>query len=563
LYAALKADYKEWGLGVMIFKYAGFISYAHADEAIAARLHHALETYAIPKSLKPKESRAKLSPIFRDTTELTAHHSLSEKIREAVQSSRFLIVLCSPAAKASHWVNEEIRLFRSLHGEGAILCVLAEGTPETSFPTALLEEGREPLAANLGESKESFRLGTTQLAASMLGVGLDVLIQRESKRRRRRLQLITASALVFSGLMGATTLTAIDARNDAQDSRSQAEGLVEYMITDLKDKLEPLGKLDILDSVGDEAVKYYDTQNIDGLSDESLTRQAKARHILGQVALTEGDEEKARKEIEAAAALTAEVLKRNQEDSAAIFAHAQSEYWVGAIYAQFEPERAMRNWIEYAELGKKLYELDSSKFDWVMERAWGVNNIALLHARLKDYESAQQHYLKAVNYFEAALDISPDSVVAKKELANAVLGVSNTALEIGNLELAKTNRERQLALLSDLIQNHPRDINLEYRHFRAKIKLYRLEAKITPSVCSLRRTKKNLENYHKFLNHDKKNHTWHIDYIANWYNLLKICPTIYSQAEYKTQIELLLSEALQVLKEKELAEWRAKIMSLK
>ena len=226
----LKADYKEWGLGDMIFKYAGFISYAHADEAIAAGLHRALETYAIPKSLKPKENRAKLSPIFRDTTELTAHHSLSEKIREAVQSSRFLIVLCSPAAKASHWVNEEIRLFRSLHGEGSILCVLAVGAPETSFPPALLEEGREPLAANLGESKDSFRLGTTQLAASMLGVGLDVLIQRESKRRRRRLQLITASALVFSGLMGATALTAVDARNDAQESRSQAEGLVEYMI---------------------------------------------------------------------------------------------------------------------------------------------------------------------------------------------------------------------------------------------------------------------------------------------------------------------------------------------
>jgi len=30
----------------MTFRYAGFISYAHADEAIAAKLHRALETYA-------------------------------------------------------------------------------------------------------------------------------------------------------------------------------------------------------------------------------------------------------------------------------------------------------------------------------------------------------------------------------------------------------------------------------------------------------------------------------------------------------------------------------------
>ena len=109
------------------YKYAGFISYAHANEAIAARLHKALETYPIPRSLLLQtgldQSRNKLSPIFRDATELTAHHSLSEKIRDAVETSRFLIVICSPAAKASHWVNEEIRLFRALHGEGSILCL--------------------------------------------------------------------------------------------------------------------------------------------------------------------------------------------------------------------------------------------------------------------------------------------------------------------------------------------------------------------------------------------------------------------------------------------------------
>ena len=74
------------------YRYQAFISYAHKDEAVAARLHRALETYKIPKNIELTQKA--LSPIFRDTAELTAHHSLSEKIREAVQSSRFLIVLC-------------------------------------------------------------------------------------------------------------------------------------------------------------------------------------------------------------------------------------------------------------------------------------------------------------------------------------------------------------------------------------------------------------------------------------------------------------------------------------
>jgi len=178
----------------MAYIYAGFLSYAHADEAVATRLHRALETYKVPKG-----QTGTLSPIFRDANELTAHHSLSEKIQGAVSGSKFLIVLCSTAAKASHWVNEEIRLFRREHGEAAILCVLAEGTPETAFPPALLEGGREPLAANLGVTKTSFQLGVTQIAAAMLGVGLDTLIQRDARRKRRRLQAVTAGALVFSG----------------------------------------------------------------------------------------------------------------------------------------------------------------------------------------------------------------------------------------------------------------------------------------------------------------------------------------------------------------------------
>jgi len=231
---------------VKTYIYAGFLSYAHADEAVATRLHRALETYKIPKG-----QTGTLTPIFRDTTELTAHHSLSEKIQGAVTESKVLIVLCSEAAKTSHWVNEEIRLFRKIHGEASILCVLAEGTPETSFPPALLEGGREPLAANLGNSKESFRLGVTQIAAAMLDVGLDTLIQRDIRRKRRRLQAITAGALIFSTIMGVTTFSAINASQQADANRMQAEGLVKFMITDMYEKLDPLARLDILDSIGE------------------------------------------------------------------------------------------------------------------------------------------------------------------------------------------------------------------------------------------------------------------------------------------------------------------------
>jgi hypothetical protein len=123
-------------------------------------------------------------------------------------------------------VNEEVRLFRRRHGEASILCGLIEGTPETSFPPALLEGGREPLAANL--SKDNFTLGTTQFAASMLGVGLDDLIQREFKRIRRRVMAVTAGAISAVLVMGSLTWLAMDARSLAEKRTNDAEGQIEY-----------------------------------------------------------------------------------------------------------------------------------------------------------------------------------------------------------------------------------------------------------------------------------------------------------------------------------------------
>jgi len=159
----------------------------------------------------------------------------------------------------------------------------------------------------------------------MLETGLDDLIQRGAKRRQRIMGAGMAASLALSGVMGFTTLQAVEARNEAQTARGEAEGLVEYMIKDLKVKLEPVGRLDLLQGVGDKAVAYYDKQDIKSLNDDSLNRQAAARQVLAQVHLDAGRMEEAQAEIEAAADLTREVLARNPDDIDAIFAHAQSE----------------------------------------------------------------------------------------------------------------------------------------------------------------------------------------------------------------------------------------------
>lgn len=443
------------GVKLGTFKYAAFLSYAHVDERIARRLHKALETYILPMDLR-KTRRHFLKPIFRDVTELSAHPSLSERIQEAINHSRRLIVLCSPAAKASYWVNEEIRLFRKIHGEKSILCILIDGTVETAFPPALLENGREPLAATLEKGRGGIRLGTTQLAAGLLGVGFDDLAQRDQARRRRKAQLLSAGSLVFAGIMGLTTIFALNARKDAIYNRQQSEGLVEYMLTDLKDKLEPVGRLDVLDSVGARVLDYYNDKPAAQMSQERLARQARARHLIAQVALSSGQNAQAREQIETAAKLTESVLKKAPNDPKAIFAHAQSVYWVGQMaYSSSDFDKTEENWRIYRTLGRKLYGLDRKNFDWVMEAAWGELNLGTLAVRRGQPEPAIQYLNAALELFGQAKTLSPENANVDYEMANTYAWLADAALFGGPADRALGYREQELAFYDRILKTQP------------------------------------------------------------------------------------------------------------
>jgi hypothetical protein len=141
------------------YKYKAFISYSHQDEKVSTWLHKKLEGYRPPKNLVGTETPAgevpaRLAPVFRDRDELPTAAHLGEILQKAVAESGAQIVICSPAAARSHWVNEEILSFKR-HGNGErIFCLIVAGEPyatnipgredEECFPPALrFAPGRE------------------------------------------------------------------------------------------------------------------------------------------------------------------------------------------------------------------------------------------------------------------------------------------------------------------------------------------------------------------------------------------------------------------------------------
>jgi hypothetical protein len=84
-----------------------FISYSRADQLFANRLKTALESYKAPKGLGLPERHLK---IFRDQSDFTGVDYFTS-IGKHLAESRSLIPVCSPNARRSQYVDDEIRRF--------------------------------------------------------------------------------------------------------------------------------------------------------------------------------------------------------------------------------------------------------------------------------------------------------------------------------------------------------------------------------------------------------------------------------------------------------------------
>lgn len=92
--------------------YYAFISYNRTDEQWAKWLHKKIEYFHIPSEIRRKHLGIpkKIRPVFWYKQDLNGT-VLKPKLNAALNESKYLIVICSPAAALSEWVDYEVKEF--------------------------------------------------------------------------------------------------------------------------------------------------------------------------------------------------------------------------------------------------------------------------------------------------------------------------------------------------------------------------------------------------------------------------------------------------------------------
>ena len=192
------------------FEYYAFISYSHADKDIATKLQNSLERYHLPSKLLQAhpDLPKKLSPIFRDESDLTGKGTLTETLRKNLDVSNYLILICSLSSAKSVYVNDEVDYFiNTLHREDRIIPLIVDGLPHAKdesiecFPPAILGIDLKTFGR-----REAF----LRVIATLLRLNFTYIKTREDEERKRKAKIFASVAAVLALLIGGLAWYSID-----------------------------------------------------------------------------------------------------------------------------------------------------------------------------------------------------------------------------------------------------------------------------------------------------------------------------------------------------------------
>ncbi len=516
------------------YDYKAFISYSHKDVKWARWVQRALESYVVPKRLVGKVTPRgvvgpHLRPVFRDRDEFSSESDLSAAVTTALTQSAVLIVVCSPDSARSRWVNEEVLTFKRLGRAEAIITLIVGGEPNAStvhghaseecFCEALRyrlnvagdlsNEPVEPIAADLRPGGDGKRQALRKLVAPMLGIKLDELVRRDLNRRLQRMAWVAAGSTVGMAVTLSLAILAYLSSQDAERRRNQAEELLSFMVGDLRRSLEPIGRLDLLQQVSDEAMTYFASTQPSDLTDSGLSKHAKVLTQIGNIRLAQRRFDEALSSFGDAYERSASLAARNPGDGNFLFERAQAEFWLGYVFWRHGQLDRAQLWLEaYRDTSLELVGIDPLNDMWVNEVVSGHHNLAVIALDRADLAAADRGFRDELRTLEEMALRQPQDATLIDQRAIAESWLGTTSVRRGMLLEAAAHFKSSTAHRTVLNAKDTNNIIAQSRLGQALL----FEANVYAILGQLPEARKVLERAFNLLaaaiQRDPSNHEW-------------------------------------------------------
>ncbi|MFN2317286.1 MAG: protein kinase [Gemmatimonadales bacterium] len=285
---------------------------------------------------------------------------------------------------------------------------------------------------------------------------------RMRKFVRRHAVGVASTVVIVALMLGGIVLQAVqarrvaEARDEAVVRRTQAEGLIDFMLGDLWEKLEPVGRLEILDDVGERAVAYFAEVDPSQFSDDEVGSRSRMLYNIGSVRMRQGNLVAATRAFEESLRLARALRDRAPEDPDRQFALGQSEFWVGSGYLrQARYEEAAEHFGAYRDISLALVAHDPSSGTWLQELGYSHTNLGAVELFRDRAAAATVEFRRAMEVKEQVLAGAPEDRRLRYDVARAYYNLGEAQILSGDLVGARQALDADLAIKRELLGLDP------------------------------------------------------------------------------------------------------------
>ena len=301
------------------------------------------------------------------------------------------------------------------------------------------------------------------------------------------------------------------ARSDAQRRQEQAEDLLTFMLGDFRTELEEIGRLALLDNVGDRAMTYFAELDARDLTDTALARQAKALTQIGATRIEQGRYDEAAVATQTAYDRAAALVARHPADGDMLFERAQAEYWIGYVARRRGAFAAERAWLtRYRDSAIRLAAVEGRTTRAMQERIYGDHALAVLDLEAGDLMTARVGFERGRDLAMALLETDPDNPEFRDSLADLSSWLGTVATQDGRLADGLASYQDMERRNLGLIALEPTVPRWHFRTAEARIFVGNLHALLGDRAAAAQAYAEAREGMDALVKRDGANRSWEI-----------------------------------------------------
>jgi eukaryotic-like serine/threonine-protein kinase len=306
--------------------------------------------------------------------------------------------------------------------------------------------------------------------------------------------------------------SSVESENKAISARGSAEGILNYLLNQLNDKLTPIGRLDIIEDVQKQVETYYGNLGFRQEDPNAANNWATLLRSEGDRLRAQGDldgaKSKFQQSLEVAEKLANQAPANTtwQRNLSVIYSRlGLAEFFQGDLArAKAHSQRAL-------EIALKLANQDPSNGIWQRELGVSYNRLGMVLLAQGDLSGANVQFQTCLEISLKLVDKDPSNRLWQRDLELVYLRLGDLLLAQGDPSGAKTQFQHQLQIAQELLKQDPNNSDAQRDLTFCYGRLGTVFEALSDFKAARAEYQNGLEERQKLVKQDPNNDEWQAD----------------------------------------------------